>query len=79
MAADVRKQADREADFMARALLMPFRSVCEFLSLWDYENASAMERVYIAERMGHQFRVPKQHAVRRINEVRSMLSEGYRA
>lgn len=66
----VSRQEELEADYMARAILMPLGTMSALMDIGDYENLSVEDKKRFARYVSERFQVPIQHAVLRIREVR---------
>ena len=64
------RQKELEADYMARAILMPLGTMSALLDKSNYENMSVEDKKRFVRHVSERFQVPIQHAALRIKEVR---------
>lgn len=69
------RHQELEADYMARAILMPIGTMATLLQERDYAHMNIEEKKKFAEYVSDRFQVPIQHAVLRIKEVRLLEGE----
>lgn len=69
MSEKTNRLSEAEADYMARALLMPKEQIWEMLQDIDFANASKRERVKLAYRIADKFSVPHKQVLIRLQEI----------
>ena len=63
------RQQELEADYMARALLMPLNVIREELTKKDYVHMDKNEKKRFVQYISDKYQVPTEHAFLRIKEV----------
>ena len=66
------RKADIEANYFARALLMPKEQMLSLIRAMDYKNMSPEDKQRFAWKVSDKFQVPVQQAERRILELIKM-------